>query len=223
MKLSDAIQTRRSNHYFDPQGTIPDETLREVFELAAFAPSGYNLQPWEFVVVQDKRIQERLKAASYGQQHVVDAAAVILVLGNLNPAAHAEKVFADWVRFGYADEKAAKGMQKTVQQWQQNWPEEEKRVWTTRSTQLAAMQVLLALRDKEIGATPMEGFDAEAVRQVLEIPDSFEVVMMIAAGPITKEQPPRLPRRSPEEFVHRNSMGAKMWEPENASEPAEAA
>ena len=51
MELMTAIQNRRSIRRFksDP---IPREALVEILEAARLAPSGKNLQPWHFVVVQ---------------------------------------------------------------------------------------------------------------------------------------------------------------------------
>ncbi len=45
MSLDEAIRTRRSVRGFLPQ-EVPDPLLREVFELAQWAPSNCNVQPW---------------------------------------------------------------------------------------------------------------------------------------------------------------------------------
>jgi nitroreductase len=51
MELSDAIRSRRSVRKYksDP---IPEQTIKELLELAAWAPSGMNTQPWLFVLVK---------------------------------------------------------------------------------------------------------------------------------------------------------------------------
>ena len=49
--LSEAIRERRATPGFD--GTpIPAEDLRNILEAGLSAPSGYNMQPWRFIVVQ---------------------------------------------------------------------------------------------------------------------------------------------------------------------------
>lgn len=57
MELMTAIQNRRSIRRFksDP---IPREALVEILEAARLAPSGKNLQPWRFVVVQGEARKE---------------------------------------------------------------------------------------------------------------------------------------------------------------------
>ena len=36
---------------------IPDELVEKVLEAARWAPSGFNMQPWEFVVVREPRLR----------------------------------------------------------------------------------------------------------------------------------------------------------------------
>jgi nitroreductase len=53
------VKTRRSIRSFktDP---IPDEYVERVIEAARWAPSGGNSQPWEYIVVKDKQIKDRI-------------------------------------------------------------------------------------------------------------------------------------------------------------------
>jgi nitroreductase len=53
------VRTRRSIRSFkaDP---IPDESVERIIEAARWAPSGANSQPWEFIVVKDKEIKDRI-------------------------------------------------------------------------------------------------------------------------------------------------------------------
>ncbi|MBX3573530.1 MAG: nitroreductase [Mesorhizobium sp.] len=66
MTLDEAILKRRSVRGFLPR-EVPEETIREVFELAQRAPSNCNIQPWISHVVSG----ESLKALG---QKMVDAA-----------------------------------------------------------------------------------------------------------------------------------------------------
>ena len=50
MQLQDAIKERKSIRAFKPD-PVPFETVKELLELAALAPSGTNVQPWKVHVV----------------------------------------------------------------------------------------------------------------------------------------------------------------------------
>jgi nitroreductase len=49
------VKNRRTIRRFrsDP---VPDEYIEKIIEAARWAPSGYNSQPWEFVVLKDKKL-----------------------------------------------------------------------------------------------------------------------------------------------------------------------
>jgi FMN reductase (NADPH) len=49
-------RNRRSIRRFRPD-PIPDEYVDRVIEAARWAPSGFNSQPWEFVVIKDKKLR----------------------------------------------------------------------------------------------------------------------------------------------------------------------
>ena len=79
--LSQAIQERRATPSFDG-APIPAEDLRQILEAGLQAPSGYNMQPWRFVVVQSLEQKRRLRAASYNQGKVEEASAMIVACGD---------------------------------------------------------------------------------------------------------------------------------------------
>ena len=53
------VKARRTIRKFkdDP---VPDEYVEKIIEAARWAPSGANSQPWEFIVVRDKGIKDRM-------------------------------------------------------------------------------------------------------------------------------------------------------------------
>ncbi len=59
--LLELVKTRRSVRSFktDP---VPDEYVDKIIEVARWAPSGANSQPWEFIVLKDKEIKDRIVA-----------------------------------------------------------------------------------------------------------------------------------------------------------------
>jgi nitroreductase len=62
--LMELFKNRRSIRKFkgDP---IPDEDVDRIIEAARFAPSGFNTQPWEFVVIKNKELKDKIV-------HVID-------------------------------------------------------------------------------------------------------------------------------------------------------
>lgn len=78
------IETRVSTNQFDTERPISSAQIGELVRLATLAPSAYNFQNWKFIAVTSPAAKEKLKAAAYGQQKVVDAAVTFIVCGTLN-------------------------------------------------------------------------------------------------------------------------------------------
>ncbi|MBN1343967.1 MAG: nitroreductase family protein [Phycisphaerae bacterium] len=76
MDVFEAIEKRASVRAFKP-GDVPDEHLIKIVDAGRRAPSGYNHQPWEFIVVTDAEILGRLGQI---QECIAQAGAAIAVV-----------------------------------------------------------------------------------------------------------------------------------------------
>ncbi len=54
------VKTRRTIRAIKPD-SIPDDVVAKLIEAARWAPSGFNMQPWEFVVVKDLALRTAIK------------------------------------------------------------------------------------------------------------------------------------------------------------------
>jgi nitroreductase len=59
--LLDLVRTRRSTREFKPD-PLPEDYIEKIIEVARWAPSASNSQPWEFIIVQnkDKEIKDEI-------------------------------------------------------------------------------------------------------------------------------------------------------------------
>ncbi|MHC4973932.1 MAG: nitroreductase family protein [Planctomycetota bacterium] len=176
MDVAQAILSRRSIKTFDPDHEIDDATLQEIFELTTRAPSSFNLQHWRFVVVRDQQRKDRLRDASYGQRHVGEASAVIVVAAKLD--AHED---ADSVQQHVPDEKQRQSVVDMIQRFYAKNPQFQ-RDEAIRSASLAAMTLMLVAQAKGLATCPMIGFDAQKVTAIVELPDSCFPVMLVVLG-----------------------------------------
>lgn len=211
MEFEELVETRRSVHDYTDE-PITEDTLESIFEQVKYTPSGYNLQPWEFLVLRNEDDLVELQELAYGQEHVTDADSAVIVLGNTDPAAHAERVFDDWVEKDYLPgEEARDNLLGQVESWRDQ-PEAENRVWTTRNTSLAAMTLMYAAWDHGVASCPMEGFDPSGVKETFDIGDDYEPVMLVTLGypedDSTDIENERKLRRSHDEIVHYDEFDA---------------
>jgi len=81
LDLLKAIKTRRSIRRFKPT-KVPDNLINLVIDAARRAPSANDMQPWEFIIVKDKRVKEQLAKTHVWSSFIKDAPVCIVVLGN---------------------------------------------------------------------------------------------------------------------------------------------
>jgi len=77
------VSARRAVRHFrsDP---IPVGVLEEILALTQRAPTGYNLQAWNAVVVTEPALRKALRAASFGQAQVEEAPATVVFATDSN-------------------------------------------------------------------------------------------------------------------------------------------
>lgn len=206
MEFSEVVTSRRSVHQYSDEA-VDRETVEDIFERVRHAPSSYNLQPWEFLVLTEEENRERLRDAAYDQEHVTDAPVAVVVLGNKDPSAHADAVLDDWVNKGYLPNEDARDAVMESIRGMADLPESERRVWTVRSTTLAASALLNAAWDEGVATCPMGGFDPEAVTDAFDVDaDRYEPVMLVTMGYPAEDAADagndRKFRRSVDEIVH---------------------
>ena len=77
MEALEAIQKRRSVRDYTGE-PIPRTELEKIVDAARLAPSGHNTQPWDFIVVTEKRKIDKLKIAARWMENAGAIIAVVL-------------------------------------------------------------------------------------------------------------------------------------------------
>ncbi len=65
MDLDEAIRGRRSIRKYKSDARIPREDIEAIIEAGSWAPSSTNIQPWRFIVVEDKETIAAMARAVY--------------------------------------------------------------------------------------------------------------------------------------------------------------
>src|SRR5882724_1025228 len=126
--LSQAIQERRATPSFDG-APIPAEDLRQILDAGLHAPSGYNMQPWRFIVVQSPEQKRRLRAASYNQAKVEEASAVIVACGDIDGWRRDVDLMLQQGREGGMPESYAAQAKASVANFLSGFSTEQMRAW----------------------------------------------------------------------------------------------
>lgn len=196
MDLKEVFESRRSVNFFDPGKTVSRELLQKIYDLARLAPSSYNLQPWKFIEVSDPGLKSRLRDAAHGQEKIERAALTLIILADTQGYDSAPDIADDMVNKGYIEpvkKNFLVGMQR------QQYSGAAGLGFALRNAGLFAMSFMLAAKYYGVDTHPMDGFDADRVREAFAIPDRYEVAMLIAVG-YHDERKPLLPRLGRKDF-----------------------
>jgi len=206
MNFREIVEKRRAINFFDPEKDVSETLLDEVIELASKTPSSFNLQPWNLVVLRDRKKKEELKSLAWNQPKVVEAPVVLIVLADKDgwQEGHptVEKNWQAMLKTG--------SMQPEQREWflnaaksLYNWNPEAKIAFAAKNTGFFAMALMYAATSLGLETHPMDGFDHEGVRKAFNIPDNFWIPLLLAVGykqPDLKVHPAKW-RKTKEEII----------------------
>lgn len=181
MELKEAILKRRSQRKFTDY-RVTDEEVHELLEAARWAPSWANTQVWEFIVVRDQEIIQKI-AGTFSQNNpgtkCTQAASVVIVgcaKTGVSGAYNGKNmtIFSDWYMFDMG---------------------------------LAVQNLCLRAYDIGLGTVIVCLLDHTALKKLLSVPEGYEAVAVIPVGKpaVPEKQPP--PRKNIQDFTHLNSFG----------------
>lgn len=176
--LESLLRQRRATARFRPD-PVPVEVIDQALRLASEAPSGFNFQPWRFLVLRTQRQRDLLREAANGQAKVSEAPVMIVALADREEwRENIDSILNDrGARTGEPKDNAT--TKEKALAFIDTLPPE---VWLTRQVMIAFTYLMLGFEALGWNTAPMEGFDAEKVRQKLQLPTSTEVVAFLAVG-----------------------------------------
>jgi nitroreductase len=203
--LSQAIAQRRATPSFDGS-PIPSEDLKKILDAGLQAPSGYNMQPWRFIVVRSEEQKRRLRAASFNQAKVEEASAVIVACGDADGWRSGDlEEMLRLGREGGMPENYAEQAKVNIPNYLSNHPNFA--MWLNRHVMIAFTSMMLMAEVLGYDTAPMEGFEQEKVREVLKLPLSYHVVALLAIGHLKGNDKFQGGRFSPSRMVFAEEFG----------------
>ena len=196
------VRERRSADKFIENIKIPREDFDDIFRDVSLAPSAFNLQHAKYYVVENKEMMEKVYEASFKQYKIKTASATIIVTGDKNAYLSANKIYEGSMMLGILNKSEYKAMIDAITNLYEEKGEDFQHDEAIRNASLSAMLFMLLAKDKDWDTCPMIYFDKDQVRQLLNIPENEEPVLMITMGKIDKSSSKvRGYRKRADEFV----------------------
>lgn len=181
LSVTKALESRSATNFFDSTKTVSVEQIEELVRLATLAPTAFNLQNWHFVAVQSPDAKQKLHAAAYNQQKIIDAPVTFIICGELEAQTRFDRVVKVLTEKGGVSEENAQIWKSKVVATHENNPDLQLRE-AFRSASLGAMALMLAAQEKGLVTGPMSGFIPEEVSKAFDLPESQVPVILVSVG-----------------------------------------
>ena len=182
LTVREAAEQRRSIRDYAPE-PMDRADLDEILRVTSLAPSAFNLQPWRFVVVETPEVKDALAAAAFNQRQVRSAPAVIVLYTDMRDTLEN----LDEVLHPGMDDVQRAGARQSVLRAFGGKSEVEREAWGAEQGNIALGYLLLAAEAHGYQTSPMAGFDADAVKRVLGLPEHVRIPALVAIGRGTEE------------------------------------
>lgn len=185
--LSEVVESRRATPHFDG-APIPQADLHRILHAGLLAPSGYNLQPWRFIIVENAEQKAKLRVAALNQPKVEEASAVVVGCGDVEAWREIDAVLDISRRYGVGDDKSSERIRSVVTaSLTGKTPDAggfngDPLAWVNRQVMVALTTMLWTAETLGYDTAPMEGFSASAVKAVLDLPARIHPVALLALG-----------------------------------------
>lgn len=167
----EALAFRHACKIFDETKKISDEELTYILEAGRKAPSSFGMEPWKFLVITNKELQEKLKPVCWDQAQITTCSHLVVVLAAID-AVRPESGIVErkFKRREMPQEKLDMYLNLYANHLKQTLSSDENiYAWTTKQTVFAIENMMMAAAIKGIDSCPIEGFEKEKVEEILKL------------------------------------------------------
>jgi len=198
MQVDEAVRARRAIKWYDAAHQMPEQTFRTLMEHAILAPTAFNIQNWRFVRVTDPEQRKAIRAVAWDQAQVTDASELLVLCFDNKAWEHEPQRY--WAN---APQEVQDFLVPAIDVYYRDKPQVE-RDEGMRSCGLVGMTIMLMAEELGYQSCPMDGFDYEAVANIINLPENHTIAFMIAIGKGTRESWPKPGQLSLDEVMISN-------------------
>ena len=168
--ILDALEWRYAVNKFDEEEKLSSEQINAVKTAFNLSASSYGLQPYKMIVVQNPDLKGKLVPASFGQQQILQSAAILVFAVRTDFGMdYIDQFFKDMSTKRQIPLENLEGYKNFMKGSFANKSEDEILSWATNQVYLTMGHMLVSLAALKIDACPMEGLDPNAYDKILDL------------------------------------------------------
>ena len=166
--LLNKLQWRYAAKKMNPAKKVQQEKVERILEAARLAPTSSGLQPFEIIVVTDPAVRAKIQPIAWNQAQITDGSHLLVFAAWDNYTADRINMMFDLTndQRGFKNE----GWENYRQMLLNSYPQRDAEVnfqHAARQAYIGMSAALIAAAFEEVDSTPMEGFDPNALDEIL--------------------------------------------------------
>ena len=166
--LLNKLQWRYAAKKMNPAKKVQQDKVERILEAARLAPTSSGLQPFEIIVVTDPAVRAKIQPIAWNQAQITDGSHLLVFAAWDNYTADRINMMFDLTndQRGFKNE----GWENYRQMLLSSYPQRDAEVnfqHAARQAYIGMSAALIAAAFEEVDSTPMEGFDPNALDEIL--------------------------------------------------------
>lgn len=175
-KIIESLNFRHACKEFDLTKKIKDEDFDLILESMRLSPSSMGLEPWKFLLVQNKELRDRLKDVVWGGQKQIPTASHLIIA--LTKKSYFMRYDSEYVsNFMTSIQHHSKEMKQFRLNFFKKFQEEDHKLleseraifdWASKQSYIPLANMMNTAAMLKIDTCAIEGFNKEKVDNILE-------------------------------------------------------
>src|ERR1035437_6601993 len=146
---------------------VPQDKIDRILEAIRLSPTSFGLQPFKVIVVEDPALRERIFNEACQQPQIKEASHVLVFAANKKVTAAQVDDYMNRIASTRAIPVESLAGFRAAFDGIVAGTAEQNFVWTARQAYIAFGVGIVAAANEDVDATPMEGFNPEALDKIL--------------------------------------------------------
>lgn len=162
---------------------VPEEKLNNILEATRLSASSMGLQPYKILVIEDEETRKKIQKVAYNQAPIAEGSHLLVFAAYANVSEEDIRQYIHHISsVRGVPVETLDGFKASMMRLVARTPEQNYQ-WAARQAYIAFGTAIAAAAEERVDATPMEGFDPEALDELLHLREQgLRSVTLLALG-----------------------------------------
>ncbi len=149
---------------------VPQEKVDYILDAIRLAPTSFGLQPFTVLVIENEELRKKIQPVAYNQPQIFEASHLLVFTAWTDVTEQQiDAYLANIAKERGVDVANLAGLKGSIAGLVERMTPEQRSNWAAKQAYLAFGIGLAAAAELQVDATPMEGFDAVGLDDILDL------------------------------------------------------